>query len=79
MKILISLCVSLLARLNIFLVRIEKKTSDKVGSKVMATLLHYFILTTFFWMGVEAVKIYQMFVLVYNGKLKRNFLLDRRW
>ena len=73
-KILISLCVSLLALLIVFLVGIEK-TSNKVGCQVVAVLLHYFLLTTFFWMGVEAVNIYQMFVKVFRKGSERRFLL----
>ena len=73
-KILISLCVSLLALLIVFLAGIEK-TSNKVGCRVVAALLHYFILTTFFWMGVEAVNIYQMFVKVFRKGSQKRFLL----
>ena len=73
-KILISLCVSLLALLIIFWVGIDK-TSHKIACQVVAVLLHYFILTTFFWMGVEAVNIYQMFVKVFRGGSQKRFLL----
>ena len=73
-KILISLCVSLLALLIVFLVGIEN-TSDKVGCQVVAALLHYFLLTTFFWMGVEAFNIYQMFVKVFRKGSEKRFLL----
>ena len=50
-------------------------TSNKVGCQVVAVLLHYFLLTTFFWMGVEAVNIYQMFVKVFRKGSERRFLL----
>ena len=73
-KILISLCVSLLALLIVFLVGI-KKTSDRTTCPFVAVLLHYFILTTFFWMGVEAVNIYQMFVRVFLKGSQKRFLL----
>lgn len=73
-KILISLCVSLLALLLVFLVG-TGITSDKVGCQVVAALLHYFILTTFFWMGVEAVNTYQMFVRVFRKGCDQRFLL----
>ena len=73
-KILISFCVSLLALLIIFLAGVEK-TSNEVGCQVVAALLHYFILTTFFWMGVEAVSIYQIAVEVFRQKRPKRFLL----
>ena len=73
-KILISLCVSLLALLIVFLVGIAFQT-DKVGCRVVAALLHYLILTTFFWMGVEAANTYQMFVKVYQQRCEKRFLL----
>ena len=73
-KILISLCISLLALLIVFLTGIEK-TSNRVGCQVVAALLHYFILTTFFWMAVEAINIYQMFVKVFRKGSQKRFLL----
>ena len=73
-KILISLCISLLALLIFFLAGIEK-TSNKISSQVLAALLHYVILTTFFWMGVEAVSIYQMFVKIFRKGGQKRFLL----
>ena len=73
-KILISLCVSLLALLIVFLVGVEE-TSNKIGCKVVAALLHYFIRTTFFWMGDEAVNIYQMFVMIIINRSAKRFFL----
>ena len=60
--------------LIIFLAGVEK-TSNEVGCQVVAALLHYFILTTFFWMGVEAVSIYQIAVEVFRQKRPKRFLL----
>ena len=62
-KILLSLCTSLIALLTVFLVAAEK-TSDKMGCLIVGALLHYFILTSFLWMAVEAVNLYRMFVKV---------------
>lgn len=73
-KILISFCVSLLALLIIFLAGVEK-TSNEVGCQVVAALLHYFILTTFLWMSVEAVNMYQMFLIVLGKRSQKKFFL----
>ena len=62
-KILLSLCISLIALLVVFLVAAEK-TSNKVGCLIIGALLHYFILTSCLWMAVEAVNLYQSFVKV---------------
>ena len=73
-KILLSLCISLLLLLIIFLVGIERTTNQR-GCQVVAVLLHYFILTTFLWMGVEAANIYQMFVKVFQMGSQKIFLI----
>eukprot|EP00111_Clytia_hemisphaerica_P019681 TCONS_00058085-protein len=65
-KILINLSVSLSAVLIIFLVGAEK-TEPRIGCQVVAGLLHYFILTTFCWMAIEALNLYRNFVKVFSG------------
>lgn len=65
-KILINLCISLMAVLIIFLAGAEK-TEPRIGCQVVAALLHYFILSTFFWMAVEGLNLYRNFVKVFSG------------
>ena len=60
--------------LIVFLIGI-KRTSDPKSCKVIAALLHYFILTTFSWMGAEAVNLYQMCVKVFPTRSQRRFLI----
>ena len=74
-KILISLCSSLLALLVVFLVGIER-TKNSVICHIVAALLHYFMLTTFIWMAVEALNLYRMFVTVFRkGSRSRFFMI----
>ena len=73
-KILISLCTSLLLLLIVFLVGIER-TSNQRRCQLTAVLLHYFILATFMWMGVEAFNIYKIFVKVFQKRSRKIFLI----
>ena len=61
-----------MALLIVFLVGAEK-TSDKIGCRIIGALLHYFILTTFLWMAVEAVNFYRMFVRVFQKGSQAKF------
>ena len=60
--------------LIVFLIEIEK-TSNIKSCQAVAALLHYFILTTFLWMGVEAANLYQMFVNVFQTRNQIEFLI----
>ena len=60
--------------LIVFLIGIEK-TSNTKSCLPVAVLLHYFILTTFSWMGVEAANLYQMFVKVFQTRNQKGFLI----
>ena len=60
--------------LIVFLIGIEK-TSNAKSCQAVAALLHYFILTTFLWMGVEAANLYQMFVKVFQTRNQKAFLI----
>ena len=73
-KILMLLCVSPLVLLIVSLVGIER-TSKVSVCKSVAVMLHYFISTTFFWMCVEAVHLYQKVVKVFQTRSQRIFLL----
>ena len=60
--------------LIVFFIGIEK-TSNTESCRTVAALLHYFILTTFLWMGVEAANLYQMFVKVFQTRDQKGFLI----
>lgn len=75
-KILIHLSTSLLA-LNITFVidTISMVTDTRLGCKITAMLLQYFVLTTFLWMGMEAVNMYRTLVQVFQKKSATHFVL----
>ena len=75
-KILILLCISLILLLIVFLIGIER-TSSTQSCRTVAAFLHYFILTTFMWMGVEAANLYQMFVKIFQTQTRsqKGFLI----
>ncbi|XP_035664570.1 adhesion G-protein coupled receptor G2-like [Branchiostoma floridae] len=72
-RILINLCVALLATLIIFLAGIDA-TSSPAGCTAVAFLLHYFLLAVFLWMAVEAFNMYLAFVKVLGTYVSRFFL-----
>ncbi|XP_019620358.1 PREDICTED: adhesion G-protein coupled receptor G7-like [Branchiostoma belcheri] len=71
--ILINLCVALLATLVIFLAGINR-TASPIGCKVVAALLHYFLLAALMWMAVEAVNVYRAVVHVFDY-VSGNFII----
>lgn len=67
-KLLINLCASLfLLNLIFILDGTGSITGTDGGCKIAAILLHYFVLTTFLWMGAEAISIYRSLVEVFQG------------
>ena len=73
-KILINLCISMLALLLIFLFGVDK-SSSRTTCQIMAALLHYFTLTTFCWTLVEAYNLYKNFVKIFNmGGSNKKFM-----
>lgn len=72
-RILICLCISLMALLTTFLIGAER-TSPRVGCQVVAALLQYFMLTTFCWMFVEGINLYRCFVKVFVDASKKKFI-----
>ena len=74
-KILLSFCVSLLLLLVVFLVGIER-TKHKIGCQTVAASLHYFILSTFFWMATEAVNLHRKFVKVFRAGSDKKFFIS---
>ncbi|XP_066923598.1 adhesion G-protein coupled receptor G2-like [Clytia hemisphaerica] len=75
-KILINLCVSILALLLVFLFGVDQSTSSsRITCQIMAALLHYFTLTTFCWTLVEAYNLYKNFVKIFNmGGSNKKFM-----
>uniref|UniRef100_A0A7M5V0Y8 Uncharacterized protein n=3 Tax=Clytia hemisphaerica TaxID=252671 RepID=A0A7M5V0Y8_9CNID len=77
-KILISLALSLFILLIVFLVGAERGSvvTSKLGCQIVAGILHYFMLTTFLWMLIEAINLYRNFVKIFrsggDGKFFKN-------
>ncbi|KAI8516216.1 hypothetical protein Bbelb_047970, partial [Branchiostoma belcheri] len=71
--VLINLCVALLAILVIFLAGINR-TASPIGCKVVAALLHYFLLAALMWMAMEAVNLYRAVVQVFDS-VSANFVI----
>ncbi|XP_068758664.1 LOW QUALITY PROTEIN: adhesion G-protein coupled receptor G6-like [Montipora capricornis] len=61
--ILMSLCVSLMLLLIVFIAG-AGRTENLIGCRIVAVLLHYFSLSSVMWMGVEGYNMYMSFVQV---------------
>ncbi|XP_071959938.1 adhesion G-protein coupled receptor G6-like [Antedon mediterranea] len=72
-KILVNLSLSLLLLYLVFAIGIEQ-TGSKNGCIAVAALIHYFGLASIFWMSIEAVNMYLMFVKVFYDEI-RYFML----
>ncbi|XP_073399650.1 adhesion G-protein coupled receptor G4 isoform X2 [Dendrobates tinctorius] len=74
-KILMNLCFSLLMLNLVFLVN-EWLSSFRIPGLciLVGALLHYFLLTSFTWMGLEAVHMYFAFVKVFNSYIHKYIL-----
>lgn len=72
-KILIQLCLALLLLNLVFLVDAWLALyPDTLGLCIStAWFLHYFLLVTFTWMGLEAVQMYLALVKVFNNHISR--------
>ena len=68
-KILMHLCFALIALLIVLLAGFRAKNQQQC--QVFGVLTHYFVLASFFWMGVEGVNIYLCVVKVMNGKISK--------
>ncbi|XP_060084150.1 adhesion G-protein coupled receptor G6-like [Ylistrum balloti] len=74
-KILINLCIALISVNIIFILGQQKYTLDNsIACKVVAILLHYFLLSAMTWMAVEAFYMYLALVKIFNTYIRR-FLL----
>ncbi|XP_033111997.1 adhesion G-protein coupled receptor G7-like, partial [Anneissia japonica] len=69
-KILCNLCGSLLGLYIVFIVGIDRTNNDDQCTAVGA-LLHYFLLSSIFWMSVQALFMYYLFVKIYNAHIPR--------
>ncbi|XP_033114392.1 adhesion G-protein coupled receptor G2-like isoform X1 [Anneissia japonica] len=67
------LCLSLLGLYIVFLAGIDQTDSSE-GCIVAGALLHYFLLSSVFWMSVQAVNMYYLFVKVFDAHVLHFFL-----
>ena len=65
-KILLHLCVSLLCVLIVFVAGVERSGMAEDACRIVAALIHYFLLVAFLWMLIEAYFMYQAFVKVFR-------------
>ena len=72
-KILIHLCFSLMLTLICFVAGADRTESLYV-CRAFAISIHYFMLTTFLWMTVEAFNLYISFVVVMGSYISRFML-----
>ena len=65
-KILLHLCASLLCVLIVFVAGVERGGVSENACRIVAALIHYFLLVAFLWMLIEAYFMYQAFVKVFR-------------
>ncbi|OWF51985.1 G-protein coupled receptor 126 [Mizuhopecten yessoensis] len=71
-KILINLCIALIAVNVIFILGQQAYALDNSAAcKVVAVLLHYFLLSAMTWMAVEAFYMYLALVKIFNTYIRR--------
>ncbi|KAL5010608.1 hypothetical protein ScPMuIL_012913 [Solemya velum] len=74
-KILVHLSVALTGTNLVFLLGMHDYTlGNEIGCKIVAVLMHFFLLSTMCWMAVEAFYMYVALVKVFNAHISR-FLL----
>ncbi|XP_072050201.1 adhesion G-protein coupled receptor G2-like [Amphiura filiformis] len=74
-KILINLCMSLLGMNLVFMIEAIPSAVNNVSfCRALAIGLHYFTLSTFLWMGTEAVQIHQTLIKVFGGGRTNRFM-----
>ena len=66
LKILLHLCASLLCVLVVFVAGVERSGVSENACRIVAALIHYFLLVAFLWMLIEAYFMYQAFVKVFR-------------
>jgi hypothetical protein len=75
-QIHIQLCSALLLMLFVFLIGTERhgwKSHNTCAA--FGAMLHYFILASFGWMGVEALYMYKSLIQVFNASSRKTFML----
>ncbi|XP_065675521.1 adhesion G-protein coupled receptor G5-like [Hydra vulgaris] len=70
-RILIALSGNLMITLIIFLALVER-TKPRILCQVVASLIQFFLLSTFCWMVVEGFNLYRMFVKVFHNSTSLN-------
>nr|CAB3263079.1 uncharacterized protein LOC101242091 [Phallusia mammillata] len=69
-KILTCLCAALIA-VNVFFLILVPSYSNSRACVAVAVLLHYFLLCSLMWMGVEAMNMYIALIRVFNAYYRR--------
>lgn len=72
-RLLFQLCVAL-ALLNIFFIAAASPSSRTAACSVLAVMVHYFLLSTFFWTFVQSVYLYRHVVEVFSKAVSKFFL-----
>lgn len=67
-QILLQLCIALLVAILLFGFGTQNVATDKQQEicKVLAALVHYFLLSSIVWMSIQAYNLYQDIVKVFN-------------
>ncbi|XP_047146560.2 adhesion G-protein coupled receptor G4 isoform X2 [Hydra vulgaris] len=73
-RILIALSSNLMITLIIFLALVER-TKPRILCQVVASLIQFFLLSTFCWMVVEGFNLYRMFVKVFHNSASLNVFM----
>ena len=73
-KFHLQLCLALLGMLVVFLVGIDRTEKEFVCT-LMSLLIQYFTLAAVFWMGAEAVLMFQKLIIVFGTITIRHILI----
>ncbi len=71
-KVHCQLCIAILGLLVIFMVGVDRVENEGVCS-LMSLLLQYFTMASVFWMGAEAVLMFQKLIIVFGQLTRRYF------
>ena len=66
------LCLSLMLTLIVFVAGIQ--TKERTSCKIFGALIHFFVLASFGWMGVEGVVLYLFLAKVLKSKISKLIL-----
>ena len=76
-KILMHLCVSLIAAMVLFLIAGSTSDVSETSCRVISASLHYWLLASFFWMLIQGHQIYHTFVLLFQHRTDESATLWR--